>query len=223
MPLDATDAVASTEFEEQWLPGAHKTRFYVRTYTPTEAPARAVLVFLHGFIEHIGRYTHVFPSWKANGIAVFAFDQRGFGRTAEDRAQRSADSSYGKTSGPLQIEDVEWAIGAARAKFGNELPVFLMGHSMVRGRFLYTCQRWILIVDQGGCIALDYPTLKKNTLAGVIASSPLIELTTPVSRATRWAGGKAAVIFPYITVSAPVKAEVRSHQFIRLRLLIKIE
>lgn len=131
MPLDTTSAVSTSKFEEQWLPGPHKTRFYVRTYTPTETAPRAILVFLHGFIEHVGRYEHVFPSWVDSGIAVFAFDQRGFGRTAEDHEQRSASSAYGKTSGSLQNDDVEWAVGAARAKFGKELPLFLMGHSMV--------------------------------------------------------------------------------------------
>lgn len=132
MPLDTNDTTPISDFEEMWLPGPYKTRFYARTYAPAATPARGVLVFLHGFIEHVGRYQHVFPLWAARGIAVFAFDQRGFGRTAEDREQRSSDSSYGKTSGPQQNEDVEWAVGAARAKFGKELPVFLMGHSMVR-------------------------------------------------------------------------------------------
>ncbi|EIW80282.1 hypothetical protein CONPUDRAFT_165852 [Coniophora puteana RWD-64-598 SS2] len=69
-------------FEETWLTGPESTNFYTRTYHPKDPPVKAAVVFVHGFVEHIARYEHVFPVWAARGIAVFAYDQRGFGRTA---------------------------------------------------------------------------------------------------------------------------------------------
>lgn len=36
----------------------------------------------HRFVEHIERYDHVFPKFTEQGIAVFAFDQRGWVPTA---------------------------------------------------------------------------------------------------------------------------------------------
>jgi acylglycerol lipase len=64
------------------------------------------------------------------GIAVFAYDGRGFGRTALDEQHRSPGSSYGKTTWRDQFADIEWAVWHVKKEFG-EAPVFLMGHSMV--------------------------------------------------------------------------------------------
>jgi acylglycerol lipase len=112
-----------------WLTGPQKTSFYTETYSPEGTP-RAALLFVHGFIEHIGRYAHVFPVWAARGIAVFAYDQRGFGKTALGE-EKSADSAYGKESLEMQLEDIRWAAAETRKKWPGA-PLFLMGHSMVR-------------------------------------------------------------------------------------------
>lgn len=97
-------------------------------------------------VEHIARYEHVFPYYSQSNIAVFAFDQRGFGRTALDpgpdgRRQREREArkeGYGRTSSRQQKEDITWALQHAGEQLagwggkGEPLPVFLMGHSMVR-------------------------------------------------------------------------------------------
>ena len=116
-------------YSESWLVGPQRTQFYTRTYRPAST-AKGVVVFVHGFIEHIARYEHVFPAWSARDIAVFAYDQRGFGRTALDSENKSKDSSYAKTSWKEQLQDLEWAINHAKSEFGS-VPLFLYGHSMV--------------------------------------------------------------------------------------------
>ncbi|PAV15486.1 lysophospholipase [Pyrrhoderma noxium] len=209
--------MASTNtYSEHWLTGPQSTKFYVRTYpaqsqseptspaattappttTTTSATApKGILVFLHGFIEHIGRYSHVFPHWSSRGFHVFAFDQRGFGQTASHPTNKSPDSSYAKTSGEHQLEDAEWAVKTAKEHFssgeqgGEELPVFVMGHSM------------------GGGVVLDFATKTKSQIAGIIASSPLILQTTAAPKIARWVGGKVSLLTPYSTVPAQVKAE----------------
>lgn len=115
-----------------WLTGPSSTKFYTRTYTPPAPVAtKAVVVALHGFAEHSGRFAHFHPLFAARGVAVFAYDQRGFGLTAQDtEGNRSKDSAYGKTSWKEQMADIEWAVGHARTEFAD-VPVFLMGHSMV--------------------------------------------------------------------------------------------
>jgi alpha-beta hydrolase superfamily lysophospholipase len=123
-----TSNTSSLPYTEEWITGPHSTSFYTRLYTPS-AP-KAALVFAHGFVEHVGRYEHVFPHWAAHGIAVFAFDQRGFGRTALDQ-KRSASSSYGRTDSDTQRGDLHWALADAQKRWSG-LPLFLMGHSMVR-------------------------------------------------------------------------------------------
>ena len=136
-------------YTESWLSGPHSTSFYTRLYTPASSPSspKGVLVFIHGFIEHVGRYEHAHNAWAARGFAVFAFDQRGFGRTALD-AKRSKGSSYGKTSGPDRMGDVQWAVRHAKETF-PDVPVFLMGHSMVRypGHPRHPLERAMLMIS----------------------------------------------------------------------------
>lgn len=120
-----------TPFTESWLLGPSSTNFYTRTYAPpSTTPVRALIVFLHGFAEHIARYAHFQTLLAQDGVAVFAFDQRGFGRTAMDVKNKSAGSAYGKTNWKEQENDIQWAVGEAKKKF-PDVPTFLMGHSMV--------------------------------------------------------------------------------------------
>lgn len=63
-------------------------------------------------------------------ISVFAFDLRGYGKTAMDETHKSAESAYGKTYWIEQLGDLEWAIQEAHAEF-SDLPIFTMGASMV--------------------------------------------------------------------------------------------
>ncbi|KLO14153.1 lysophospholipase [Schizopora paradoxa] len=188
--------MTDTPYSESWLAGPRNTIFYTRRYTPTSTP-KALLVFMHGFIEHIGRYEHVFPSWRDRGISVFTLDQRGFGRTAEDKQHRSKDSSYGKTSDEDQAKDCEWAIKAARIGM-DSVPTFLMGHSMGGGLVLSFASR-----------PEFEPTV--SSLSGVIATSPLIQQTHPTSPLLRAPGGLMSHVLPNMTIPAPVKADLLTH------------
>jgi len=120
----------SAPYTEAWLAGPRKTSFYTRTYLPRSVPLRAAIVFVHGLGEHIGRYGHFHPRLAENGIAVFAYDQRGFGRTAQDDGHKSNGSSIGKTSWNNQMDDISWALHHVTSQY-DSVPLFLMGHSMV--------------------------------------------------------------------------------------------
>lgn len=120
--------MSESEYTETWISGPQSTQFYTRTY-PSPSP-KAVVVFVHGFAEHVGRYTRIHPRFAQNGITLFTYDQRGFGKTAMDEEHKSKSSAYGKTNGKDQLEDIEWAVGYVKKEY-PELPVFLMGHSMV--------------------------------------------------------------------------------------------
>ncbi|KAF8531609.1 lysophospholipase [Gautieria morchelliformis] len=207
-------------FEEAWLPGPAGTEFYTRTYVPPTA-VKAVLVFVHGFIEHIGRYEHVFPFYVQSGIAVFAFDQRGFGRTALDagpdgqrqREREARNEGYGRTSSQQQKEDISWAVqhaGETLAGWSNEgatIPMFLMGHSM------------------GGALVLSFCTTARysplHPLAGVIATSPLIAQRHPASKLVRKFGGAIGLLSPWTTVPAGVVPDHLSHDKAVAELYLK--
>jgi len=120
---------SNSPYTEAWLVGPKETKFYTRTYLPRDVPLRAAIVFVHGLGEHIGRYEHFHPSVAEKGIAVFAYDQRGFGRTALDE-QKTKGSSIGKTSWNDQMDDISWALDTVSSQY-DTVPLFLMGHSMV--------------------------------------------------------------------------------------------
>ncbi|KAG1758353.1 alpha beta-hydrolase [Suillus occidentalis] len=186
-------------FLESWLVGPQHTQFYTRTYRPAST-TKAVVIFVHGFIEHVARYEHVFPAWSARGLAVFAYDQRGFGRTALDMERKSKESSYGKTSWKEQFQDIEWAVNHAKSEFGS-IPVFLYGHSMGGALVLAFCTR-----------ASSPPAKETVTnLAGVISTSPLILQTKPAAKAARWIGGRASLLAPWLTIPSGVKGQDLSH------------
>ncbi|KAJ7807881.1 lysophospholipase, partial [Mycena olivaceomarginata] len=111
--LHSLEDMVSDAYTEAWLVG---------TYLAPPAESKAVLVFIHGFAEHVGRYTEAHPQFAARGINVFTFDQRGFGKTALDEKNKSKSSAYGKTSGEHQMDDVQWAIDHAKKEFPG-LPV----------------------------------------------------------------------------------------------------
>jgi acylglycerol lipase len=184
-------------YTEAWLTSHSGTKLYTRTYPAAET--KAVLVFVHGFCEHVGRYEHAHPKWAERGITVFTFDGRGFGRTALDKENKSKDSSYGKTSWKDQLRDIEWAILHVTTEFAA--PVFLMGHSMGGGEVLAFATR-------------QKPPPSPETvklLNGVIGSSPLIHLTNPASTFQRWAGRIAKPFLPYLPLPAPVEPDDLSH------------
>ncbi|KAI0050771.1 lysophospholipase [Auriscalpium vulgare] len=189
-------------YTEAWLEGPSTAfKFYTRTYAPKTAP-RGVVVFIHGFIEHVGRYTWAHETWAARGFVVFTFDQRGFGRTSlvtPDGKGKSA-SVYGRTGDKEQIGDVEWALRHVKATHAG-LPIFLMGHSM------------------GGGIALSFVTRSSeppskelvSSLAGVIGSSPLLRLSDPPLGLVRWIGSRATALTPNLTIPAGVDPKWLTH------------
>ncbi|KAG8902827.1 hypothetical protein FRB99_004068 [Tulasnella sp. 403] len=185
------------EFTETWVTGLNNTSFYTRTYPAVAQPAKAHVVFVHGFQEHISRYDHVFQRVQAADISVFAFDQRGWGRTALDEEHKSPSSSYGLTTRPQQLADLEFFVNRAKEEIGKEVPLFLWGQSM------------------GGALVLSFTTAKHGPpaettirqLSGVISGSPLIRQTVPASRVLRLVGAVLAKIVPWAPFPAKIPAE----------------
>ncbi|KAG8980881.1 hypothetical protein FRB94_009549 [Tulasnella sp. JGI-2019a] len=184
-------------FKEEWLVGPENTKFYTRFYPAASEPI-ASLVFAHGFQEHITRYDHVFTRFATQGnIDVFAFDQRGWGRTACDEANKSPESAYGLTNRKHQLTDLEFFINKECDRVGPNKPVFLFGHSM------------------GGGLVLSFATAKNgipavqtiNRLTGLISSSPLIKETRPVARPLRWVAALLNNVVPWMNFPADVPSK----------------
>ncbi|KAF9512927.1 hypothetical protein BS47DRAFT_1297052 [Hydnum rufescens UP504] len=193
----------SQGYIEEWVTygdGPNKTSFYTRTYNVTSGQPKAHLVFIHGFVEHCGRYDRALSQWAANGISAFTFDQRGYGRTATDKENMSANSSYGKTSWKDQMQDIAFFITRERERIGSGVPMFLMGHSMGGGEVLGFATFWMAETKA----ALAH-------LSGIIASAPMIRQATPAPSWKVWAGGKVATIFPNLHIGSSIVTKDLCH------------
>lgn len=131
---------------------------YTRTWHPPTSisPPKARCVFLHGFSDHCNFYGVLFPSLAKQGIKVYSFDQRGWGRSVHTRAQR------GLTGSSKQVmEDVTFFIKSLPVEEAA-VPLFLMGHSMGGGEVLY-------YISTG-------PEEVKKSIRGYLCEAPFVSL-----------------------------------------------
>ncbi|SEM40393.1 lysophospholipase [Mesobacillus persicus] len=113
-----------------------------------EGEAKAVVVMIHGELEHHRRYGWLIEKWQSAGFHVIMDDLPGQGMTS--RHNRGHIDSFNE-----YLEEVrEWI----HAAYDFNLPVFLLGHSM------------------GGLIAIRLLQEERLDLAGVILSSPSLGL-----------------------------------------------
>ena len=112
-----------------------------------QAGAKAIVCLIHGLGEHTGRYAQVAATLGNAGYALLGFDQRGHGKTP---GTRGVTPSFDTLLG-----DVQRVVDAASERFSGK-PCFLYGHSM------------------GGAWVLNFAIRRRPTLAGVIATSPLL-------------------------------------------------
>jgi alpha-beta hydrolase superfamily lysophospholipase len=122
------------------------------------APA-GVAILLHGHSEHSKRFAHVASHLNRAGLAVFAMDHQGFGRSEGDRGHVELFEHY--------VDDVEEF--ALQVVWGDhaewrQLPRILVAHSM------------------GGCIAIHCAMRFRKSaheahrLAGLLMSAPALHM-----------------------------------------------
>jgi alpha-beta hydrolase superfamily lysophospholipase len=109
---------------------------------------KAGLIIVHGIAEHADRYRHVAEALASQGIACFAYDQRGHGKFPGTRTHVGDFTEF--------ANDLESVGQSVRARFPS-LPLFVWGHSM--GSVVATLAaidglRWARGVISSGC-ALD--------------------------------------------------------------------
>ena len=69
-----------------WLTASDHCRLYVNQWLP-ETALKAVILLAHGMAEHSGRYARLAEALSKQGYGLYALDQRGHGKTAEQLKQ----------------------------------------------------------------------------------------------------------------------------------------
>jgi acylglycerol lipase len=145
-----TDELSSTAREER-LGGAGGLNLFVRSWRPTGEP-RAIVAIVPGFNSHSGYYGWVAEQLVASGLAVYALDLRGRGRSDGERFHLDKFSDY--------VDDVARMVTLAKSR-GSDLPVFLLGHSA------------------GGVVSCMYALEHQAELAGLICESFAFQVPAP--------------------------------------------
>ena len=144
------DVLTHTAREER-VPGVGGLNIFVRSWRPA-ATARGVVVICHGFNAHSGMYQWVAEQFAASGLAVYALDLRGRGRSDGERFYVEKIADY--------VSDVATVIALAKKREPGR-PVFLLGHSA------------------GGVVSCLYTLENPADLAGLICESFAFQVPAP--------------------------------------------
>jgi alpha-beta hydrolase superfamily lysophospholipase len=123
-------------------------KLYLQAWMPENPKAGMLLV--HGLGEHSGRYSQIVERLSNSGIAVFTFDGRGHGKSAEGKPTAYFDSYED------YLKDIDALFGKVKTYLPGK-PSFLYGHSM------------------GGGLIVAYVLKYRPDVTGVILSSPAIK------------------------------------------------
>lgn len=124
---------------------------FYRFWRP-EGPPRAIVVINHGVNSHGGQHAWTAEQFAASGIAVYAIDMRGRGRSG---GKRLALKDVAEHTG-----DLHKLIGIAKAT-DPEVPLYLLGHSA------------------GGVVGCSYLLDYQDKLAGFICESFAYRVPAP--------------------------------------------
>jgi len=136
---------------EETFEGTGGLNIFVRSWRP-EGPARGVVVIVPGFNAHSGYYTWVAGQFVAGGLAAYAVDLRGRGKSDGERFYVASFADY--------VSDVAGLVKLAKSREPG-LPVFLLGHSA------------------GGVVACMYALEHQAELRGLVCESFAFQVPAP--------------------------------------------
>ena len=138
-------------YKEESIESAGGLRIFTRSWRP-EGPPRGVIILVHGFNSHSGYYLWAAEQLLASGLAVYALDLRGRGKSDGERYYIDKFSEY--------QSDVDALVRLARTRDAG-LPMFMLGHSA------------------GGVIACSYVLDHQADFAGLVCESFAYQVPAP--------------------------------------------
>lgn len=137
--------------KESAFEGVGGLKIFTRSWQPESEP-RGVVVIVHGFNSHSGQYLWVGEQFAKNGLAVYALDLRGRGRSEGERFYVEKIEDF--------TDDIQTLVTTAKAE-NPGLPVFVLGHSA------------------GGVTSCCYTLDHQSEIDGLICESFAYELPVP--------------------------------------------
>lgn len=171
-------------FQEDHIRNGRGQQLYTVRYAAPQP--QAVLVWHHGYGEHVGRMAHFFSHLAQAGIAVSSYDAHGHGNSEPfSKSSRAYVANFNDL-----VDDLEAFIEAVRKGQPPDRPIFVGGQSM------------------GGLIAAHVACRPGCTLNGLVLSSALVDVEwTPVLRFQAKIGNTLARLFPRTRLVDGVRPE----------------
>lgn len=129
------------KFQTDTLKTADGLALYTASWIPETV--KAVVVLVHGYGEHSGRYAHVVEALTQQNYAVYTIDHRGHGKS-------EGVSAYIKSIYQV-VDDLKFYVDRVQAQHPDQ-KLFMLGHSM------------------GALISLAYALRYQAQLSGLIIS-----------------------------------------------------
>lgn len=136
---------------EERIDGGAGHKIFVRSWRP-EGKARGVVAIVHGVNSHSGYYLWTGEQLAASGLAVYALDLHGRGKSDGERFYLEKIGDY--------LDDVNALVKLAKSREPG-LPVYLFGHSA------------------GGVVSCVYTLEHQAELAGLICESFAFRVAAP--------------------------------------------
>ncbi|MDY0835542.1 MULTISPECIES: alpha/beta hydrolase [unclassified Pseudomonas] len=108
-----------------WLTANDRSRVYVNQWLP-DGPPKALMMLAHGMAEHSGRYGRLAQALCDAGYGLYAPDQRGHGRTADEGTLGLFAEKDGWNKVVGDLASLNQHIGQQ----APGVPIILLGHSM---------------------------------------------------------------------------------------------
>jgi alpha-beta hydrolase superfamily lysophospholipase len=137
--------------KESTFEGVGGVKIFTRSWQP-EGKTRGVVVIVPGFNSHSGQYLWVGEQFAAKGLAAYAIDLRGRGRSEGERFYVEKMEDY--------TDDVATLVRTAKSE-NPGLPVFVLGHSA------------------GGVVSCIYTLDHQSEIDGLICESFAYDLPVP--------------------------------------------
>lgn len=166
---------------------------YIKSYDGTELyytkdmveNPKAIIVIVHGFAEHLGRYDYVTNRLNDKGYGVYRFDNRGHGKTKGEKGHIESYENF--------ILDTDYIVDMAK-KENQEIPIYMLGHSM------------------GGFITATYGIKYKDKLQGQILSGAATIRAPEVKGIKGSAFKLLSKIAPKIRIKNPISNSLCSNE-----------
>ncbi|HLA96427.1 MAG TPA: lysophospholipase [Pyrinomonadaceae bacterium] len=136
---------------ESTFEGVGGLKIATKSWQPEGKP-RGVAILIHGFNAHSGYMVWPAEKFAANGLAAYALDLRGRGKSEGERFYVENFSDY--------LTDVNTLVSQARSE-NPGLPIYVLGHSA------------------GGVIASSYVFEHQDEIAGLICESFAFDVGLP--------------------------------------------